>query len=207
MLILLSLLTSYASIEATLLVSLSRKQSQGVKGNALVAVNFCVDCPTPHSEGSQVMGLQPKFGLKTFHVSGALVYCVPNNAESRKVLNAHHFKDRFVLVNRGNVGLLDKIEKIEDAEAVGVIIADDGRCREDFSFCGPQAGSVADGGFAIYDNEKRWNNIRIPVVLVSVKTAEILRNNMGVREVNIPKLGKQNITIFHFGKDSFRDEL
>ena len=191
---------------AALTVSMSRR-SNYASDNGLSLVTFCVECEDPFHEGSASKGLHPKHGLQDFRVTGTLIYCVPNNAESRKVLNAHHFKDRIVLINRGNMGLLDKVSKIQDSEAVGIIIADDGRCRDDFSYCGPQAGSAKEGGFAINDDLHRWREIEIPVVLVSMQTAEALRQGMGVRQVQIPKLGYQNITVFHHGKEQYRDEL
>ena len=192
--------------ECSLTVSMHKKHNQ-MSDNGLTIVSFCVDCPSPDMEGSVATGLHPKHGVQDFQVVGTLVYCVPNNAEARKVLNGHHFKGRIVLIDRGNMGLLDKIEKIQDSEAVGIIIADDGRCKEDFSFCGPQAGSAKEGGFAPYDSEHRWREVEVPVVLVTVRTADILRKTMGIRRVEIPRLGMQNITIFHNGKEQYRDEL
>ena len=204
--LLLSLLLMLGGTRASLSVSLSRKKG-AANGNSLTMITFCIDCPSPQLEGSLAYGLQAKFGLREFAVVGTLVYCVPNNAEARKVFNAHHFRDRIVLVDRGNIGLLDKAVKIQDSEAVGIIIADDGRCRDDFSFCGAQAGSAGDGGYGPYDNENRWKEIDIPVILVTVKTADILRKMMGIRKVNMPRLGMQNITVFHTGADSYKDEL
>lgn len=194
------------SSESSLTVSLHKRQNQ-MSDKGLTIVSFCIDCPSPNLEGAVATGLHPKHGLQDFQVVGTLVYCVPNNAEARKVLNSHHFKGRIVLIDRGNMGLLDKIEKIQDSEAVGIIIADDGRCKEDFTFCGPQAGSAREGGFAIYDNEQRWREVEIPVVMVTVRTADTLRKTMGIRRVEIPKLGMQNLTIFHHGKEQYRDEL
>lgn len=199
-----ALLLAPASVWSALTVGLSRKSY--VEGG-LAVVTFCIDCPSPNSEGTLAKGLHPKHGLQEFQVTGTLVYCVPNNAEGRKFLNAHHFKDRIVLVDRGAMGILEKVEKILDWGAVGVVIADDGRCTEDLSYCGPQAGSVQQGGFAIHDDLHRWRDVPIPVVLVSVKTADILRSTMGIRKVHIPKYGMQNITIFHHGKEQYKDEL
>ena len=190
--------------EPRLTVGLSRKS---YVENGMTLVTFCIDCPTPHLEGSLKKGLHPKHGLQEFEVIGTLVYCIPNSAEGRKVLNAHHFRDRIVLIDRGAMGLLDKVERILESGAVGVIIADDGRCREDLSYCGPQAGSVREGGFAINDDISRWRDVDIPVVLVTVKTADVLRETMGIRRVEIPKYGWQNLTIFHHGKEQYRDEL
>jgi hypothetical protein len=191
-------------VNTSLTVELSRKR---YVENGYTLVTYCVDCPSPHSEGALARGLHPKHGLQEFHVIGTLVYCVPNSAEGRKVLNAHHFKNRIVLIDRGALGILDKVEKILDSETVGVIIADDGRCKEDLSYCGLQAGSIKDGGFAINDDISRWRDVPIPVVLISVRTADLLRSTMGIRKVYIPKHGMQNITVFHHGKDQYKDEL
>lgn len=187
-----------------LIVGLSRKS---YVENGYTIVTFCVDCPSPLSEGSYAKGLHPKHGLQEFQTVGTLVYCVPNNAEGRKVLNTHHFRNRIILIDRSSVGILDKVERILDSEAVGVIIADDGRCKEDLSYCGVQAGSVKDGGFAVNDDISRWRDVNIPVVLVSLRTAEALRQQMGIRKVYVPKYGLQNITVFHHGKDQYKDEL
>ena len=202
--VLVQLIMTVPPVCGSLTVSLSRKSHLD---NGLTIVSFCQDCPDPRLEGSIAKGLHPKHGIQEFQVVGTLVYCVPNNAESRKILNMHHFKSRIVLIDRGNKGLIEKVEKVLDSDAVAVIIADDGRCKEDFSYCGIQAGSTQDGGFAPSDEISRWRDIDIPVVLVTVRTADILRKTMGIRKVDIPKLGMQNITIFHHGKEQYKDEL
>jgi hypothetical protein len=198
-------IASYLGPASALTVSLSRKHQSN--NYALTLVSFCNDCVDPQEDGSTTFGLQPRHGIKEFEVTGSLVYCVPNSAESRKVLNGHHFNNRIVLVDRGSVGLLDKVEKLANFDAVGIIIADDGRCKDDYSYCGPMAGSAKDGGYAINDDPHRWKYVDIPVILVSVRVADLLRLKMGIRKVNIPRIGMQNITVFHHGEDSYKDEL
>ncbi len=113
-----------------------------------------------------------------------MVYCIPNGAESSKIVNRSQFTDRIVLVDRGReTTIKDKISRItkgmmESGEgdtrlqtfcihvvilsyslcmiyvytvctyvrmlggggASAIIIADDGQCRSDFSFCGNRVG-------------------------------------------------------------------
>mmetsp|Transcript_24567 Transcript_24567/g.40951 ORF Transcript_24567/g.40951 Transcript_24567/m.40951 type:complete len:223 (-) Transcript_24567:96-764(-) len=185
-----------------LVMSLSTRNTR--TDSATKLITFCIDCPSPDQEGSAAYGLLPKHGMSDFQVFGQLVYCVPNYGESKRILNAHQFTNRIVLVDRGKVPILDKIEKIIRSAAVGIIIADDGRCNESFSYCGPRAGSVAEGGFAAYDSEQRWGDLDIPVMIVTVQTADTLRRMMGFKQVEIPKLGFHNITLFNDGSS---DEL
>lgn len=79
--------------------------------------------------------------------------------------------------------------------ALGVVIADDGSCKQDFSFCGLRVGSVDQGGFAPHDSAEVWGSrVRVPVVLVNTVTADRLRNAMSARKVYVPSLGWQNIS-------------
>jgi hypothetical protein len=77
--------------------------------------------------------------LKEYFVSAEVVYCIPNRAESN-ILNTAHFENRIVIVDRGEISLYEKARKIQEDGAVGILIADDGQCTEEFSFCGPRAG-------------------------------------------------------------------
>lgn len=177
-----------------LIVSLSGKSNKS--DNPVKLISFCVGCPFPESEGSAAYGLASKHLVKDYHAIGELIYCVPNYAELPKILNLHNFNNRIVLVDRGVVGIIDKVNRILKSDALGIIIADDGRCNEDFSFCGQRAGSVMEGGFAAYDDNNIWRKVNIPVILVTVKTADKLRSMMHIRKVNIPRLGLHNVTIF-----------
>jgi hypothetical protein len=176
-----------------LVVSLHRFERDG--GQAVNMISFCNDCDDPHHEGSIVHGLIPKHGLHEFEVSGEVVYCVPNHAEQKRLLNKHQFRGRIVLVDRGHISLIDKVEKIQKAGASGVIIADDGQCDEEFSFCGSRVGSAPHGGFSPYDDESRWHSLTIPVLMITQTSAERLRRLMRNQIRMLPKIGPQNITI------------
>ena len=89
----------------------------------------------------------------------------------------------------------DKVLIAQQAGAIGVLIADDGKCQffigafyyificlmsvayigtcgDEFINCGPRAGSVSQGGFAPYDSTTTWQSlIKIPVLFVSLNTA------------------------------------
>ncbi|KAJ1430401.1 hypothetical protein B484DRAFT_448933 [Ochromonadaceae sp. CCMP2298] len=182
-----------------LMVSLSTRHDR--TGGAVKLISFCIDCPAPDSEGSAAHALLPKHGMQDFHVIGELVYCVPNFAESKRVMNPHQFINRIVLVDRGRIPILEKLQKIMLTDASGIIIADDGRCNDEFTFCGHRAGSAAEGGFSPYDSEELWNDLEIPVMMVSVRTADTIRRMMGFNKVEIPRLGLHNVTAFNDGSD------
>lgn len=181
----------------------SRSQDQE---SPLKLISYCIDCPSPEQEGTITQGLLPRYGLKNYFVSAELVYCIPNKADSG-ILNDYQFRGRIVLVDRGEIGILDKVILIQSGGAVGVLIADDGQCNEEFSYCGPRAGSVKDGGFAAHDHvSESWRKIRIPVLLVSFKSAESIRRLMPVKRVLLPRLGYHNITVLR-NPDGTVDEL
>lgn len=187
-------------LRAELIVNLTSKSSNT---DPLKWISYCVDCPAPEAEGSLLMGLNAKFGVKDFKVTGELVYCVPNHAESTNIFNLHHFQDRIVLVDRGKISMLDKVAKIQESDALGIIIADDGSCDENFTTCRSRTGSAAEGGFAAYDNPDEWKDVDIPVVLVSLPGAERLRSLMGNQRILVKGIGFQNVTLHtgHHGHD------
>ena len=169
-------------------------------------ISFCIDCPSPDQEGTIVNALLPRFGLKEYFVSAELVYCIPNLADS-DIINEEQFYNRIVVVDRGGISLIDKALKIQETGALGIIIADDGQCNDTFSFCGPRAGSVRDGGFAAHDHyNEMWKDIEIPVLLVTFQTAETIRRLMPVERVLLQRMGYHNITILT-NADGTRDEL
>lgn len=58
-----------------------------------------------------------------------------------------------------------------------------------------KVGSVQEGGFAAYDDRAFWSQVPIPVLLITSASAERLKRLMNMKEVPIPKLGLQNVTI------------
>ena len=172
----------------------------------LKLITYCVDCPFPEYEGTVISGLVPRFGLKEYFVSAQLVYCIPNLADS-KIINEDQLNGRIVVVDRGSVSLYEKVLRIQGSGAVGIIIADDGQCNDMFTYCGQKAGSVRDGGFAAHDYfSESWRLIKIPVLLVTSKTAEAIRRLMPVERILLQNMGYHNITIL-MKSDGSRDDL
>eukprot|EP01034_Spumella_vulgaris_P024625 gene24625-30993_t len=117
-------------------------------------------------------------------------------------MNENQLRNRIAFVDRGVNGLLEKVIKIERTGALAVIIADDGRCNSGYTFCGPRAGSVAEGGFAAFDEEISWRVVTIPVILVNLATAERLRGMMRMTKVSIVRSGLHNMTVLDNGSGS-----
>ncbi len=169
--------------------------------DSLKAITFCKDCPDPGKEGSIVMALAPKYGIKNYHITGQLIYGIPNYGEVKNMVNKVEFNDRIVIVDRGHVNLIDKAKNIQNNGAAALIIADDGKCDEEFKNCGVRVGSVIEGGFAPYDDQYEWSKIKIPVLLVTKSTSEKFNRQMNIVKVKIPKFGFQNMTILHNPND------
>lgn len=165
------------------------------RGGPLRSLSFCKDCVDPELEGSFVHGIIPKHLKSVDSVTAGLVYAVPNHVNGKRVYNAETIAQRIVLVTRGEVPILEKCLRLKEHRVKGVIVADDGRCVEDFTYCGPRAGRLADGGIAPHDDEKSWIAINFPVLLISYASAERLRGLMEVKHINISPIGMQNITV------------
>lgn len=192
---------SLASIDVVTVHLSSRNIVYGTQ--ALKYIAFCINCPSPDSEGSIAKALVARHCPQDFSVTGELLYVVPNHAESNRPLNRHQFADRIVLVDRGKVSIVEKVQKIiRKSDVKGIIIADDGTCTPDFGFCGARAGSAAEGGFSSYDDPVHWKDVNVPVVIVSVDTANKLRSMMTNKRLPIKKIGMQNVTVL-----SHHDEL
>lgn len=80
-------------------------------------VLICVGCPNPEQEGTLLIGLRPKHGLKEYSVTGELVYCLPNHADLASndgdFLNSRDMAGRVVLVDRGRIALHEKVLSIQ----------------------------------------------------------------------------------------------
>ena len=87
-------------------------RSVSVDKPALKYLQFCVDCAHPNKEGSVIKALVAKHGIQDFDVSGELIYCFPNHGETLTILNRKEFSNKIVMVDRGKVSMLRKIEHI-----------------------------------------------------------------------------------------------
>lgn len=174
-------------------VSIISRASQ--QQNAIKYISYCLSCPDPENEGSILKALNPKHGIKEYQITGEIVYCIPNHAEYDILLNDAHFQDRIVIVERGKITLLEKVLRIQDSEALGVIIIDsEGSCDEDFGYCSTHIGSAQQGGFAVYDDPIRWEEVEIPVVFITAKSGEKLRKLMSLQRLPVNGFGDQYIT-------------
>lgn len=198
------ILLTITTYHSRLLITMSSKNRD--VNSPLKTITYCVNCHSPEHEGSIAHGLAPKIGLIEYTVTGELVYCVPNHAEQEELINVHQFDNRIVLVNRGKVSIQEKIMKINATDAIGILIADDGNCNPTFTFCGPRFGSINDGGFAAYESEYPWAEFNIPILLIQMETANRLRKMMRMTVIDMPPVGKQNVTIV-VGSDGFEEEL
>jgi len=159
--------------------------------SGLRELQFCLACPDPHLEGTQVLALGAVHGPGEYKVKGELAYAVPNLVGGKRVLNPDQMRGRVAFVDRGLVPLVEKIMAAQKAGAVGVVIADDGSCGEPNN-CG-LAGNMADGGFSKLDPKDKWKEVRIPSVLVSEELGNRLRKMMKLRKINVPNFGEQLI--------------
>jgi len=157
--------------------------------DALRTLEFCLACPDPHLEGSQIRALGAVHGPRDYTVSGELTYAVPNQAVGKYLLNVDQLKGRIGLVDRGSIPMVDKVLALQKAGAIGVIIADDGNCDEQYE-CG-LAGSLRDGGFSKTDPHERWKDVKIPSLLVTEEEGGRLKQMMRLEKVKVPMLGEQ----------------
>lgn len=180
-----------------LYVNLNSRAHTGDPTSPVRLIFYCDRCPNPGEGGSVALGLLPRYGIRDYDVTGQVIYCIPNFVENEdRIVNQAEFVGRIVLVDRGIVSLQEKALGIQNARAMALIIADDGKCNESFQFCGPRAGSVMEGGFAAHDEPQSWENIHIPVLLVTSETADNLRALMKNKKVDIPRIGMHNVTLF-----------
>lgn len=140
-------------------------------------------------------------------VTAEVVYCVPNLANKGRVLNSHEIIDRIAIVVRGDIGLIEKVLKVQNEGALGVIIIDDGQCDFSISKHASEGASkdikkstrfqscgLLVGGFSHTDSNMMWKAVKIPVLLVTKGTGDLLDSLMNITVTDIPRLGKQKIT-------------
>ena len=161
-------------------------------------IKYCKNCVTPVNGGSYFHGLNAYHGIQSYKLTGELVLPLPNHLDGKRALNKEIIQGRIALVNRGRSSISSKVQQAMESGAKAVLIADDGQCDEEFSNCGPQAGSAKEGGFANYDPISTWNKIDIPVLLISLNTANRLRREMTIEIMTTKKYGVQNITVLDY---------
>lgn len=153
-------------------------------------LSFCVNCRDPHETGSLIDVWEAHYGPVKFHVDGRLTLAVPNDA-SMDLLNRDQVRGRIALVHRGGeVSLLLKVLRLQDAGASAAVIMDleQGGCDAGFD-CGRLGKRPADHfseGFAAADLASEWRKVHIPTVLVLFKDGQRLLKLLDLGNVRIP---------------------
>lgn len=167
----------------------SKKPKSAKPDSGLHTLEFCLNCPDPHLEGTQTVALGAVHGPVEYRVSGELVMMVPNDIAGARLLNVEELVGRVALVDRGVVPLVDKVLAAQKAGAIGVVIADDGNCTELYE-CG-RVGSPKLGGFGSRDPWHLWMKVEIPALLVMADVGDRLKKMMKLERIFIPGIGEQ----------------
>ena len=85
--------------------------------------------------------------------------------------NAAPLRGRVVLVKRGQCPLATKALLAQRAGALGVVIADNGKCTALDQYCVPGADRSRGEAWARLDLQRPWAGVHIPVVLVLADSA------------------------------------
>ena len=183
----------FLTIEGELLVSIDVR-NMNWRSSFLVDIPFCKDCSSPEHEGSLEIGLLSYWSrsLNT-KVNGRVVYGIPNHGEKEILINAAQLNGNVAFLDRGKVEVLTKARRAQQAGAVALIIADDGSCTADLSYCGRRAGG-SKSGFAPLDETLSWAKIHIPVLIITSSTAEKFRQLMVILPIGLPFWGLQNVS-------------
>lgn len=98
--------------------------------------------------------------------------------------NGDKISGNIAWVIRGKIGLVHKVIALQKANALAVIIVDNGKCVSFNQACIPGADKSRGENFALKDMSEPWENIRIPVYFMlyedGIKVAETI-------EFDIPK--------------------
>ncbi|KAH9108250.1 hypothetical protein LEN26_014136 [Aphanomyces euteiches] len=153
-------------------------------------LTFCKKCHDVASLGSFVHTWDSRYNPSDYHVQGEIAYAVPNTA-SDDLFNIHQLEGRIVLVDRGDVPILEKVERVQEAGGIAVVLVDDGECSDGFE-CG-SLGSRSTHNFLEQDDSFRWNHIVIPVVLILHDDGMRIKARMSLVRMDVPDLGMQYI--------------
>eukprot|EP00752_Nemacystus_decipiens_P004507 g4115.t1 len=112
------------------------------------------------------------FSPQSFRVKAEVVVAQPADALG-ELENGRFVRNRLVVVERGDIPIVHKVLTAQRAGALGVIVADDGRCGNNFGqLC--VHGSDPPVGWAALDMPRPWLEVRVPVVLMLQEDADRL---------------------------------
>ena len=160
--------------------------------SSIITIRFCKNCHDPSIEGSFVQTLIAAQGPKEFNIRALeLIYAVPNAGEGGQLWNSKDLKSRIVLIDRGkDVTIPKKIEMVQEAGGLAVIIVDDGTCDEEFNSCGRRGGSKSTG-FGVWDYWRSWETIDIPGLLITKENGGKFKDLMDLKKIDVPIFGEQ----------------
>ena len=101
---------------------------------------------------------------KAFTTIGRAVYANPILLDS-DVRHPEEVVDRVVLASRGSVPIAHKAMKLQAAGAKGLVIIDDGACKEFDQVCVPGSDQSRGEGWGRYDMIEHWKELRIRLML------------------------------------------
>lgn len=173
---------------------------------SLKIISFCIDCPSPGSEGSYIIGLNSKFGSQNYNINTDLIIPLPNKVHKKRIYNYNQLKNKIVLVERGEVSIIEKIFLLQKYFVSAILIVNsDDSCGKFFTKCQPKSlGSIFSNGFAPMDDEIQWRKVKVPVLLINFEDGEKLKKVLNVKEIFIKGIGLQNTTTLY---DDEHDEL
>jgi hypothetical protein len=120
-----------------------------------------------------------------------IVYAVPNDA-SDTLINTHQTHGRMVLVDRGgNIPIVQKVVRVQEAGGIGVIVVDHGECAQGFH-C-PRLGHPSRNGLLDKDDWARWRDVTIPMVLILKDDGERIKQTLDLIMLEIPDVGPQYV--------------
>lgn len=127
----------------------------------------------------------------SFHIHAEIVYAVPNDA-SKPLYNV--VGGTIVLAKRGGASLPTKAVHAQRAGALALLVIDDGSCGDTFE-CGGWLGSKADhpNGFVVTHELSAWQQVRIPVALVTARDGARLNAALQIAHFEHPQHGQQVI--------------
>lgn len=132
-----------------------------------------------------------------------MIFTIPNDA-SDEIVNEEFINGNIALIERGKISLAEKIQRVQDIGAKGVIIIDNGECDDNFH-CGVLGNKESGDGFGKNDMWELWHNIEIPSVLITKSSGEKIKSTMNLVKSNISPYGQQ-----YYDKNMysyFEDEL
>lgn len=180
--------TTQCDDDSNLKIFLHGKKKATGENGGLKLISFCCNCRNPEKEGSHIRAYVAAKGPQDFKVSSGIVYAVPNDGNTLKLMNSREMKGMVSVFTRGGgVTIVDKVRTAQDSGAVGVIIIDNGTCSRNVQQCGIHP----DEGFGIHEDWMAWEQIKIPCLLITKAGGNRLNNILNPDVVHIPGIGSQ----------------